>query len=109
MRVRVELGPRDAAAGQCVLATHAGPPGQPAAKRVVAAGPALAAAARAALGLPAQEGEEEDEGGGPDGAAPAPAAGQGTGGGAGGWRRVGCSRGLLLRGGRRCWEDGKEK
>ncbi|KAK9828099.1 hypothetical protein WJX81_004271 [Elliptochloris bilobata] len=34
VRVRVELGPRDAATGQCVLATHTGPPGQPAAKRV---------------------------------------------------------------------------
>ena len=89
MRVRVELGPRDAAAGQCVLATHAGLPGQPAAKRVVAAGPALAAAARAALGLPAEQGEEEeddddDEGWGPDGAPPALIAGRGKGGVAGG-------------------------
>ena len=89
VRVRVELGPRDAAAGQCVLATHAGPPGQPAAKRVVAAGPALAAAARAALGLPAQQGEEEQddddgEGWGPDGAPPALIAGGGKVGVAGG-------------------------
>ena len=93
MRVRVELGPRDAAAGQCVLATHDGPPGQPAAKRVVAAGPALAAAARAALGLQlAQDEYAWDEGGVLNGAAPSPAAGQGEGGGVGGEGAPGSAR-----------------
>ena len=90
MRVRVELGPRDAAAGQCVLATHEGPPGHPAAKRVVAAGPALAAAARTALGLglglglPAEHGEAEgdDEAGDVGSIGCSVAAGRGMGGGA---------------------------
>jgi len=81
VRVRVELGPRDASAGQCVLATHAGAPGEPAAKRVVAAGPALAAAARAALGLEPRgdmDGEAPEQSP-EDGTQPGEAAGAGAG------------------------------